>query len=149
VVELRTNDSLHFEPSEISVKKGEIVTFRIVNTGKGMHEFTIGGPSDQDLHDAEMASMAMGGGDMKGMHHSANGATMNMPHDAAHKRYMKALAERIAELQAQSAASDSVHVPAGETKEITWAFTGAEAPQFGCHIQGHWAGGMRGRITMS
>jgi uncharacterized cupredoxin-like copper-binding protein len=148
VVEVTVGDSLRFEPSEINVTRGEVVGFRITNTGNTMHEFTIGGPSDQELHDAHMASMAMGGDDMKGMDMSAHDHHEDIPNDAAHKRYMKALAKRIAELEARSSASDSVHVPPGETKEITWAFTGVEAPEFGCHIQGHWAGGMRGRITM-
>ena len=44
---------------------------------------------------------------------------------------------------------NAVTMAAGETKEMTWIFTEAGTVLMGCHIPGHYAGGMRGEITIS
>ena len=45
---------------------------------------------------------------------------------------------------------NSVTVQPGETKSITWRFGGAGTSlEYGCHQSGHYAAGMRGRITVS
>ncbi|MEZ4503043.1 MAG: plastocyanin/azurin family copper-binding protein [Dehalococcoidia bacterium] len=36
----------------------------------------------------------------------------------------------------------------GETKELTWTFTEAGTVLYGCHEPGHYAGGMKGTITV-
>jgi uncharacterized cupredoxin-like copper-binding protein len=127
--------ALRFRPSQVSVKRGEVVTFHLVNAGKGPHEFTIGGPQSQELHDGQMALMDMPG--MAGMDH----------HDKAQKKWEAGLKKRIAVLDRVAAASESVHVMPNETKDVTWAFTGPEMPVFGCHIPGHWWGGMKGSFS--
>src|SRR5262245_58330116 len=53
-VEIRMGDNLRFDPATIGVKRGEIVNFHVVNTGKVLHELTIGGQDSQDLHEAQM-----------------------------------------------------------------------------------------------
>jgi uncharacterized cupredoxin-like copper-binding protein len=147
VVEIRTDDSLRFDPATVAVKKGAIVTFHVVNTGKTMHEFTIGGPDAQDLHEAQMAQMTMTGKmgdatmDMGSMDHRS------MPNTPEHKKYMKALAGTIAKLDRTAAANASVHVPPGETRDLTWAFLADQVPVFGCHVAQHWSAGMRGSIV--
>jgi uncharacterized cupredoxin-like copper-binding protein len=124
----------------MTVRKGEIVTFHIVNTGKTLHEFTLGGQNAQDLHEAQMAEMAMSGQsgdpdmDMAGMDHG------KMPSTPEHKKYMKLLAKRIAALDRSAAANLSVHVPPGQTRDLTWAFSGERAPVYGCHVPQHWTG---------
>jgi uncharacterized cupredoxin-like copper-binding protein len=138
VVEIRMEDQLRFEPATVTVKKGEIVTFTLVNAGKEMHEFTIGGQDAQDLHEAQMAEMNMGS-----MDHG------KMPDTPDHKKYMKGLSQKIASLDRTATASASVHVPAGERLDVTWAFTGEQAPIYGCHVAQHWWGGMRGSIVFS
>jgi uncharacterized cupredoxin-like copper-binding protein len=149
VVEIRMDDGLRFEPATVTVRRGETVTFRVLNTGRTLHEFTLGGQVAQDLHEAQMAEMAMTGGsgdpamDMAGMDHGT------MPSTPDHKRYMKRLAQRVAVLDRSAAASVSVHVPAGESRDVTWAFTGQRAPVFGCHIAQHWSGGMRGTVVVT
>ena len=65
-VEITMGDSLRFDPATLPVKHGEIVTFHVVNTGKMLHELTIGGQDAQDLHEAQMAEMSMTGGTMAG-----------------------------------------------------------------------------------
>jgi uncharacterized cupredoxin-like copper-binding protein len=73
---------------------------------------------------------------------------MNMAKEPGHDKYMKALAKRIAEFDEQAAANESLHVPPGETRELTWAFTTDQAPTYGCHVVGHFAAGMKGRFVI-
>ncbi|HMC05349.1 MAG TPA: hypothetical protein VKJ83_07735 [Actinomycetota bacterium] len=149
-VEIRMGDNLRFDPATVAVKHGEIVTFHVVNTGKILHELTVGGADAQDLHEAQMAQMSMTGdtmaggmdmGSMPGMEHGT------MPNTPEHRRYMKNLAHRIASLDKSAAANASVHVPAGESRDMTWAFLGDQLPVFGCHVAQHWSGGMRGAFA--
>lgn len=60
VIEVEAADNLRFVPDAIDVTVGETVTFRITNTGKLPHDFTLGDSATQDAHDAEMAGMDMG-----------------------------------------------------------------------------------------
>jgi uncharacterized cupredoxin-like copper-binding protein len=137
-VEIRLHDDLRFEPSEVTVQRGEVVTFHLVNVGKVPHEFTIGGPNAQELHENQMALMDHSGmPGMEGMHHD----------DKLHKKYEAGLKERVTELDRVAAASESVHVMPNEAKDLTWAFTGPEIPAFGCHVPGHWGGGMKGMFS--
>jgi uncharacterized cupredoxin-like copper-binding protein len=155
------DDRLRFDPETVAVKKGEVVTFHVVNTGKTMHEFTIGGQDAQDLHEAQMAQMAMTGQmsdpsmagttDLSGGHPRTPGLSSmdhaKMPDTPEHKKYMKALAERVTRLDRTAAANASVHVPPGESRDLTWAFLGDQVPVFGCHVAQHWSAGMRGSIV--
>lgn len=68
VIEITANDDFTFLPSGATVTKGEIVTFRVTNTGKIPHDFVLGDAHMQDHHEAEMAEM---GGDMD-MHDDPN-----------------------------------------------------------------------------
>jgi uncharacterized cupredoxin-like copper-binding protein len=54
-IEIATLDSFAFEPAELTVTAGETVTFRIVNDGSLVHDFTLGDQATQDEHEAEMA----------------------------------------------------------------------------------------------
>jgi uncharacterized cupredoxin-like copper-binding protein len=156
-VEIRMDDGLRFNPATVAVKKGEVVTFHVVNTGKTMHEFTIGGQDAQDLHEAQMAQMAMTGQmsdgtmDLSGGHPRTPGLSSmdhaKMPDTPEHRKYMKALAERVTRLDRTAAANASVHVPPGESRDLTWAFLGDQVPVFGCHVAQHWSAGMRGSIV--
>ncbi len=44
---------------------------------------------------------------------------------------------------------NTMSVPAGETKELTWMFTGSDNLLFACHVPGHYAKGMVGTVAMS
>lgn len=57
VVEMSATDALRFDPSTVTAKAGEKVTFRITNTGKARHEFVIG---DDDYHAEHAEDMASG-----------------------------------------------------------------------------------------
>lgn len=56
-IEIATVDSFSFEPAELTVTAGETVTFRVVNDGSLVHDFTLGDQAAQDEHEAEMAEM--------------------------------------------------------------------------------------------
>ena len=144
------SDDLHFRPAEIHTKPGEIVDFHLVNAGKSVHEFTIGGADSQELHEDQMALMEMGGTDMGGMDMGGTSSPMaGMKMDKVHRKYLDRLKSRVAELERTASASDSVHVPPGESRDLVWAFTGPSAPLFGCHISGHWSAGMKGSFVLS
>lgn len=56
-IEVAANDTLTFDPAEITVSAGEIVTFKVTNTGNLPHDFTLGDQETQDAHEAEMMEM--------------------------------------------------------------------------------------------
>ena len=64
VVEIRMTDELRFEPAEVTVLVGEVVTFKVINAGQIPHDFTLGDEETQADHEAEMAA-----GGMPGMGH--------------------------------------------------------------------------------
>jgi uncharacterized cupredoxin-like copper-binding protein len=153
-VEVQMSDDLHFRPAEIPVKAGEVVAFHLVNAGTLMHEFTIGGSDSQELHENQMALMGMqgtaSGGDMGGMDMGNTSSHMvGMKMDKMHRKYLDRLKSRVDELKRTASASDSVHVPPGESRDLVWAFTGPSVPLFGCHISGHWFAGMKGSFVLS
>lgn len=108
IIEIIAADDLTFEPAEVTVSPGEVITFRVVNTGQIVHDFVLGDEATQDEHEQEMAEME------------------GMPHDE----------------------SNSIGLAAGETKELTWRFGEEGTVIFGCHEPGHYAGGMRGLVTV-
>ncbi|HVW31772.1 MAG TPA: cupredoxin domain-containing protein [Acidimicrobiia bacterium] len=147
-VEIRMTDGLRFDPDRITVRPGEVVTFHVVNTGTQTHEFTLGDESAQELHDYQMAAMEMSGATMPGMEAGGMGA-MPMGKDPTHDKYRAALRKEITRLDRQAGANVSVHVLPGQSGDVTWAFTAPKAPTFGCHIPGHWKGGMQGTIVLA
>lgn len=56
-IEIQTTDNLTFEPADITVTAGETITFRLINHGSLVHDFTLGDEATQDEHEAEMAGM--------------------------------------------------------------------------------------------
>jgi uncharacterized cupredoxin-like copper-binding protein len=61
VIEVTANDDFSFDPDEITVSAGEVITFRVVNGGAIIHDFTLGDEATQEEHEAEMAEMAESG----------------------------------------------------------------------------------------
>lgn len=74
VIEIIANDDFSFDPSQVTVSPGEIVTFRIKNAGVVPHDFTLGDQTTQDAHEAEMVEM-MESGQMT-MHDEANAVVL-------------------------------------------------------------------------
>ena len=52
-VEVRMHDTMRFSPSELQLKRGETVRFRVRNDGQAMHEMVIGTREELERH-AEM-----------------------------------------------------------------------------------------------
>lgn len=61
IVEITANDDFSFDPDEITVSVGEVITFRVVNSGALIHDFTLGDEATQEEHEEEMAEMAESG----------------------------------------------------------------------------------------
>jgi len=60
-VEITTLDTMAFEPSSISVSAGETVTFVVTNnTGRAIHDFTLGDAAMQQEHAEAMAHIPDG-----------------------------------------------------------------------------------------
>lgn len=81
VIEITATDDFRFNPSNIVVSEGEIVTFRVENLGAIIHDFTLGDADIQDQHEEAMSQM---GGGMEMSHDDPNvfsveaGETMEM-----------------------------------------------------------------------
>jgi uncharacterized cupredoxin-like copper-binding protein len=59
-VEIRTLDTMAFEPARINASAGETVTFAVTNTGGAVHEFTLGHATMQQQHADAMAHIPAG-----------------------------------------------------------------------------------------
>jgi uncharacterized cupredoxin-like copper-binding protein len=57
VVVIKTLDTLRFDPSSVTVHRGETVTFRVENVAKIDHEFDVGDAAFQAQHEQEMRQM--------------------------------------------------------------------------------------------
>jgi uncharacterized cupredoxin-like copper-binding protein len=64
IVAVSMSDDLRFDPREITVRRGETITFVLTNEGQSRHEFLIGDEAEQAAYVEEMAS-----GDM---HHAGD-----------------------------------------------------------------------------
>jgi uncharacterized cupredoxin-like copper-binding protein len=49
-VRVTMSDAMRFDPAQLTLKRGETVTFVVHNAGKLMHEFVIGTPAALDEH---------------------------------------------------------------------------------------------------
>ena len=77
VVPMTATDALRFDPSTVTAKAGETVTFRIANTGAVTHEFVIG---DAAFHDSHRSAAASPGGSGHGGHGDGKGgAAADLP----------------------------------------------------------------------
>ena len=56
-VEITASDDLTFDPAEIAVSPGEVITFRVINDGQIPHDFVLGDEAAQEEHEEEMAEM--------------------------------------------------------------------------------------------
>lgn len=115
-----TASEIMFDKTEIAVKTGETVRFRIKNDGEQPHEFTIGDDAYQQNASAMMTHMSEMGIDLASADHMA------MHGDS----------------------SNTVMVPVGETKDVVWHFTKAGTFAFACNIPGHAEVGMKGTIEV-
>jgi len=57
VIEITGTDDFRFDPAQLTVQVGETVTFRVVNAGTQVHDFTLGDEATQIEHAEEMTEM--------------------------------------------------------------------------------------------
>jgi uncharacterized cupredoxin-like copper-binding protein len=113
------NDRFRYRPAAIMVRAGRRVTFAVTNAGKLPHEFILGDRATQLDHERQMQA--------------ATTATGHVHHHAAH---------------GPPAATGALTVPPGQTRRLTWTFDEPGIVLYGCHVVGHWAAGMKGRIMV-
>ena len=126
VVEVVMTDNA-FEPTAVSVGKGERVTFRFENRGEAVHEAVFGDEATQAEHGADMAAMngdGMSGDDMDDMDHEG------MDHEGM-----------------DHGPTGAVVLEPGESAELSKAFDEAGTTLIGCHQPRHWEGGMKATLT--
>ena len=54
-------DELAYDPEQLDVSVGEVITFEVVNEGKAPHEFILGDGDYQEMHEGDMADGGHGG----------------------------------------------------------------------------------------
>ncbi|MDF2740118.1 MAG: copper-binding protein [Actinomycetia bacterium] len=118
-VKVVMNDRFRYRPAAIMVRAGRRVTFAVTNAGKLPHEFILGDRATQLDHERQMQA--------------ATTATGHVHHHAAH---------------GPPAATGALTVPPGQTRRLTWTFDEPGIVLYGCHVVGHWAAGMKGRIVV-
>ena len=72
-IEINVDNDLAFEPADFEVAVGEVVTFRLSNTGDVEHEFVLGDQAAQD----EMAEMMESGDDHGGSGEMSNAVSVH------------------------------------------------------------------------
>jgi uncharacterized cupredoxin-like copper-binding protein len=72
------SDAMRFDPSQLTLKRGEAVTFVVHNAGKLMHEFVIGTPAALDEHAQTMKKHPGMEHDAPHMAHMAPGKTQRI-----------------------------------------------------------------------
>jgi uncharacterized cupredoxin-like copper-binding protein len=117
-VKVMMNDRFRYRPAAIMVRAGRRVTFAVTNAGKLPHEFILGDRVTQLDHERQMRAAT-------GTGHVHDHATHGPP-----------------------AATGALTVPPGQTKRLTWTFDEPGIVLYGCHVLGHWAAGMKGRIVV-
>lgn len=110
-----------FNLGSIQVKSGQTIKFVIKNKGELVHEFTIGSPEMQKMHQELMMKMMDEG--MLMVDKIAKGASHSHP--------------------------NSVVLEPGESKEIIWMFHKSAEIEFGCNVPGHYAMGMKGKFLIA
>lgn len=125
-VVIRALDDLSFVPKELTATVGERIHFVVYNEGRLPHEFLLGDTQTQNEHETAMAtpSSSADGHDHGAMSMTSSQMPMKAP---------------IAMLSLQ----------AGETKDVTVPIESPGTLLYGCHVPGHYGGGMVGTLTVT
>jgi uncharacterized cupredoxin-like copper-binding protein len=112
---------IRFDIEALQVGRGETIRFVVTNKGEQPHELSIGDEAYHGVARQMMAHLAEMGMDPASDQHAA----------------------------VHAAAGNTAIVPAGETREVVWAFTQPGSFEFSCNFVGHSEVGMKGRITVN
>jgi uncharacterized cupredoxin-like copper-binding protein len=168
-IAISMDDTLRFDPAEITVGAGEVVRFVLTNTGAATHDFLIGDLETQEEHGAEMAAgmahghsacpessgehadEAMGDGDM--MMGDEMASHMPEDEDATGQMdeaddHMDAADEHDEDELCPGGIPAAVTIEPGETVGVLARLDEPGETLIGCHQPGHWPAGMKGVITI-
>jgi uncharacterized cupredoxin-like copper-binding protein len=168
-IAIRMDDTLRFDPAEITVGAGEFVRFVLTNTGAATHDFLIGDLETQGEHAAEMAAgmthghgacpeptgehadEAMGDGGMM----MGDEMASHMPDDEEAMGQMDEADGPMNEVDDHAEAElcpggipAAVTIEPGETVSVLARLDEPGETLIGCHQPGHWPAGMMGTITI-
>ena len=121
-----TMTDMAYNPTAITVTKGETVTFRFQNNGEAIHEAVIGDAEYQMDHAASMTGSTMTGSTMTTMSDHGDG----MDH-------------------AGRGADNMVTVKPGKSGEMRYRFDEGGTILIGCHQPGHYEAGMKAAVNVS
>jgi uncharacterized cupredoxin-like copper-binding protein len=160
-IAISMDDTLRFEPAEISVGAGEVVRFVLTNTGAATHDFLIGDLETQEEHGAEMAAGMMHGHgtcpEPEGAHADEAMGDGDMMMDEAADDHMDEAADDHMDEAADDHANGelcaggipaAVTIEPGETVSVLARLDEPGETLIGCHQPGHWQAGMLGTITI-
>jgi uncharacterized cupredoxin-like copper-binding protein len=157
-IAISMDDTLRFDPAEVTVGAGEVVRFVLTNTGAATHDFLIGDQATQEEHGAEMAAGMMHGHDACP---EAADEHMDEAMDEADEHMDEAMDEadeHMDEAMDEADHSDAelcpggipapVTIEPGETVSVLARLDEPGETLYGCHQPGHWEVGMLGTITV-
>jgi uncharacterized cupredoxin-like copper-binding protein len=172
-IAISMDNTLRFDPAEVTVGAGEVVRFDLTNTGAATHDFVIGDQEAQEEHGAEMAAgtMHMHGAcpEPEGEHaDEAMGDDMMMDDEMASPEdedsmgqmdetdeHMDEADDHMDEAEDHAEAElcpggipGAVTIEPGETVSVLARFDEPGETLYGCHQPGHWEVGMLGTITI-
>jgi len=160
-IAISVDDTLRFDPAEITVGAGEVVRFVLTNTGAATHDFVIGDLETQEEHGAEMAAgmMHMAGACPESDDHAdetmgGDGMMMGdemasaIPRDDEALGHMDEAAEHSEAELCPGGIPGAVTIEPGETVSVLARFDEPGETLYGCHQPGHWEVGMKGTITV-
>jgi uncharacterized cupredoxin-like copper-binding protein len=167
-IAISMDDTLRFDPAEITVGAGEVVRFVLTNTGAATHDFLIGDLETQEEHGAEMAAgMIHGHGACPESEDHAEDAmadddmmvgddtASHMPDDKDSMGHMDEADDHMDEVAEHAEAElcpggipAPVTIGSGETVSVLARLDEPGETLIGCHQPGHWPAGMKGVITV-
>ena len=128
VIKIKMYDN-YYEPSLITVKKGETIKFIITNLGEMVHEYNIGTKEMHIKHQPEMQKL---------IDHEI------ISFDKIDKKKMKEMAKKDHSMSHSHA--NSVLLEPNENAEIIWKFNTEAKLEAACNIPGHYETGMIAKI---
>jgi uncharacterized cupredoxin-like copper-binding protein len=128
VIEIKMYDNF-YEPSEIKIKKGETIKFKVYNFGEFVHEFNIATKKMHLKHQPEMMKLV---------------ENEILLADKIDKKKMKEMAKKDHSMSHSHA--NSVLLEPNEEGEIIWKFNTETKLEVACNIPGHYETGMIAQI---
>jgi len=131
VIEIKMYDS-YFEPTNISIKKGETIKFLVQNFGSLVHEFNIATKKMHLKHQPEMMAMM------------ENEILLG---DKIDYEKMKEMAKT--DHSMAHSHSNSVLLEPNKSGEIIWKFNSEMKLEAACNVPGHYESGMIAEININ